>query len=184
VEMLYETRIAVMGAGGVGKSALTIYFVNSKFIEHYDPTIEDSYRKVIEVDGVTWVLEVVDTAGTEQFSAMRDLYMNSCEGFLIVYSVISPATFYEACNIREQACRVKDRDDFPMVLIGNKCDLNEQRAISTVEGQEMAQKWNCSFLETSVKNNFHVQDCFDNLVRQINKLKNIGIKKKSRCSIL
>jgi len=183
---MYETKIGVLGAGGVGKTALTLYYVNNTFISHYDPTIEDSYRKLVEVDGITWHLEIIDTAGTEHFSAMRDLYMSSCEGLLIVYSVTSVSTFYEAINIREQATRVKDSETFPMVLVGNKCDLNEQRGVSTVEGQELAQKWKCVFLEASAQNNYNVKEAFETLVQQVYKSKKHekDAKKKHRCTIL
>ncbi|KXS98824.1 hypothetical protein AC578_2053 [Pseudocercospora eumusae] len=66
-----EYHIAVLGSGGVGKSCLTMQFVQGVFVERYDPTIEDSYRKHIDVDGRHVVLEIMDTAGTEQFTAMR-----------------------------------------------------------------------------------------------------------------
>merc|ERR1712116_118790 len=70
-----EYKIVVLGSGGVGKSALTVQFVQGIFVEKYDPTIEDSYRKQVEVDSQQCMLEILDTAGTEQFTAMRDLYM-------------------------------------------------------------------------------------------------------------
>jgi len=64
-----EYKVVVLGGGGVGKSALTVRFVHSLFVEKYDPTIEDSYRRTINVDGITVSLEVLDTAGTEQVNA-------------------------------------------------------------------------------------------------------------------
>jgi len=62
-----STKIVVLGSGGVGKSAMTVQFVQGIFVERYDPTIEDSYRKMIEVDGNQFMLEILDTAGTEQY---------------------------------------------------------------------------------------------------------------------
>ncbi len=61
-----EFKVVVLGSGGVGKSALTVQFVSGHFMEKYDPTIEDFYRKEIEVDHTPCVLEILDTAGTEQ----------------------------------------------------------------------------------------------------------------------
>ncbi|TNN02977.1 hypothetical protein fugu_000006 [Takifugu bimaculatus] len=83
-----EYKVVVLGSGGVGKSALTVQFVTGTFIEKYDPTIEDFYRKEIEVDSSPSVLEILDTAGTEQFASMRDLYIKNGQGFILVYSLL------------------------------------------------------------------------------------------------
>ena len=74
-------------AGGVGKSALTIQLIQNHFVDEYDPTIEDSYRKQVVIDGETCLLDILDTAGQEEYSAMRDQYMRTGEGFLIVFAV-------------------------------------------------------------------------------------------------
>ena len=73
------------GAGGVGKSALSVRFVQGVFVESYDPTIEDTYLKQIEYKDNSYVLEIIDTAGTEQFVSMRNLYMKAGEVFVVVY---------------------------------------------------------------------------------------------------
>ncbi|MEM9692720.1 MAG: GTP-binding protein [Myxococcota bacterium] len=84
--------------------------MQSIFVEKYDPTIEDSYRKQVEVDGQQCMLEILDTAGTEQFTAMRDLYMKNGQGFVLVYAITSIATFNDLTDLREQILRVKDTD--------------------------------------------------------------------------
>lgn len=88
-----EYKVVVLGSGGVGKSALTVQFVTGTFIEKYDPTIEDFYRKEIEVDCSPSVLEILDTAGTEQFASMRDLYIKNGQGFILVYSLVNQQSF-------------------------------------------------------------------------------------------
>jgi len=100
-----------LGSGGVGKSALTVQFVQGIFVEKYDPTIEDSYRKQVEVDGQQCMLEILDTAGTEQFTAMRDLYMKNGQGFVLAYSITAQSTFNDLQDLREQILRVKVRND-------------------------------------------------------------------------
>lgn len=85
-------------------------YVQKKFLTVYDPTIEDSYRKQQEVDGQQYMLDIIDTAGTEQFRAMRDLYMRNGEGFVLVYSITSKATLDELLEIRDQLNRVKDHE--------------------------------------------------------------------------
>jgi len=72
-----EYRIVVVGSGGVGKSAVTVRFIQGRFTEKYDPTIEDSYRKSVEVDGQACMYDIMDTAGQEEYSALRDQYMKT-----------------------------------------------------------------------------------------------------------
>ncbi|KAF9152100.1 Ras- protein Rap-1b, partial [Mortierella sp. AD011] len=105
-----EYKLVVLGSGGVGKSALTVQFVQSVFVDRYDPTIEDSYRKQVEVDNQQCMLEILDTAGTEQFTAMRDLYMKNGQGFILVFSIILASTFEELGELHRQILRVKDVD--------------------------------------------------------------------------
>jgi small GTP-binding protein len=188
--MLKEYKIVVLGSGGVGKSALTVQFVQGIFVEKYDPTIEDSYRKQVEVDGNQCMLEILDTAGTEQFTAMRDLYMKNGQGFVLVYSIIAQSTFNDLPDLREQILRVKDMDDVPMVLVGNKCDLSDQRVISTEAGESLAKKFNgCAFLESSAKTKVNVEQIFFDLIKQINRKSGgsseIGSSgRKKKCNLL
>ncbi|XP_054517173.1 ras-related protein R-Ras2 isoform X4 [Pan troglodytes] len=127
-------RLVVVGGGGVGKSALTIQFIQSYFVTDYDPTIEDSYTKQCVIDDRAARLDILDTAGQEEFGAMREQYMRTGEGFLLVFSVTDRGSFEEIYKFQRQILRVKDRDEFPMILIGNKADLDHQRqslALST-----------------------------------------------------
>merc|ERR1711872_451529 len=180
-----EYKIVVLGSGGVGKSALTVQFVQGIFVEKYDPTIEDSYRKQVEVDGKQCMLEILDTAGTEQFTAMRDLYMKNGQGFVLVYSITSQSSFDDLAELREQILRVKDTDDVPLVLVGNKCDLEDERVVGKDQGLNLARQFsNCAFMETSAKAKIGVNDIFCDLVRQINQRvpnKSVRDRKHKRC---
>lgn len=169
VSRMREYKIVVLGSGGVGKSALTVQFVQGIFVEKYDPTIEDSYRKQVEVDGQQCMLEILDTAGTEQFTAMRDLYMKNGQGFVLVYSITAQSTFNDLQDLREQILRVKDTDDVPMILVGNKCDLEDERVVGKDQGLNLAKSFSCAFLESSAKAKINVNEIFYDLVRQINR---------------
>ncbi|KAI8804532.1 ras-like protein 1 [Cladochytrium replicatum] len=164
---LREYKIVVVGGGGVGKSALTIQFIQSQFVDEYDPTIEDSYRKQSVVDGETAILDVLDTAGQEEYSAMREQYMRSGEGFLLVYSITSRSSFEEIQMFYQQILRVKDRDWFPVVLVGNKCDLEAERVVGSHEGRELARLMRSRFMETSARLKINVDEAFHSLVRAI-----------------
>ncbi|ELW48586.1 Ras-related protein M-Ras [Tupaia chinensis] len=102
-------KLVVVGDGGVGKSALTIQFFQKIFVPDYDPTIEDSYLKHTEIDNQWAILDVLDTAGQEEFSAMREQYMRTGDGFLIVFSVTDKASFEHVDRFHQLILRVKDR---------------------------------------------------------------------------
>ncbi|KAG9237685.1 ras small monomeric GTPase [Amylocarpus encephaloides] len=163
-----DFNIVVLGAGGVGKSCLTAQFVQNVWIESYDPTIEDSYRKPIDVDGRQCMLEILDTAGTEQFTAMRELYMKTGQGFLLVFSITSQSSLNELAELREQIIRIKDDDNVPIVIVGNKSDLEEGRVISRSKAFSVSQSWgNAPYYETSARRRANVDEVFIDLCRQI-----------------
>jgi len=183
---LREFKCVVMGSGGVGKSALTILNVNGVFVEKYDPTIEDTYRKIYELDGVSYVLEILDTAGTEQYTAQTDFYTRDGHGFVLVYSITSMSSFAEIPGIMERIMRIKNTNKVAMVLCANKCDLVDQRVVMEDEGRSISKKWECLFMETSAKNGINTGKIFPSLIREIVKLHPESDKerRKGRCTIL
>jgi len=148
----HEYKLVVLGGGGVGKSALTIRLVTDNFLDEYDPTIEDTYRKQLLIDDKPAMLDILDTAGQEEFSSMQDQWMRDGKGFLLVYSIISRNSFDEISVIYDKILRVKDKDKVPMVLVGNKADLKDMREVSYEDGSNLAKRWVCPFFETSAKN--------------------------------
>ncbi|ODM17880.1 Ras-like protein [Aspergillus cristatus] len=166
-KFLREYKLVVVGGGGVGKSCLTIQLIQSHFVDEYDPTIEDSYRKQCVVDDEVALLDVLDTAGQEEYSAMREQYMRTGEGFLLIYSITSRQSFEEIMTFQQQILRVKDKDYFPIIVVGNKCDLEKERVVTVEEGEELARQFGCKFIETSAKSRVNVENAFYDLVREI-----------------
>jgi len=166
----------------------THFSLQSHFVEEYDPTIEDSYRKQCVIDDEVAVLDILDTAGQEEFSAMREQYMHTGEGFLLVYSIIDRNSFEEIPKFHRQILRVKDRLEFPMVLVANKADLETERVVSYQEGEELAQQLKIKLVETSAKHKVHVEKAFHDLVRVIRKAQKPDPsekkKKRRKCTIL
>ncbi|KNC98585.1 Ras-like protein [Spizellomyces punctatus DAOM BR117] len=196
-QFLREYKLVVVGGGGVGKSALTIQFIQSHFVDEYDPTIEDSYRKQCVVDEEVALLDVLDTAGQEEYSAMREQYMRTGEGFLCVYSITSRNSFEEISTFYQQILRVKDKDYYPIIIVANKCDLESERVVSTQEGRDLARSFGCKFVETSAKQKINVDEAFYSLVREIRRFNRENDargtsrnspsgrkKKKNKCTIL
>merc|ERR1712072_198681 len=126
-----------------------------------------SYRKQCVIDEEVALLDVLDTAGQEEYSAMREQYMRTGEGFLLVYSITSRQSFEEILTFQQQILRVKDKDYFPMIVVGNKCDLEGEREVLTEEGQNLARQFGCKFIETSAKSRLNVEKAFYDLVREI-----------------
>ncbi|KAJ1564413.1 Ras GTPase ras2, partial [Cladochytrium tenue] len=157
----------------------------------YDPTIEDSYRKQVVIDDESCILEVLDTAGQEEYTALRDQWIRDGEGFLLVYSITSRSTFERIERFKEQLVRVKDTEAVPLMLVGNKCDKVGEREVSREEGVQMARRLRCDFLETSAKTCVNVEKAFYNVVRMI-RAKRGGtapsgprrVEKKPKCTIL
>ncbi|KAI8623125.1 ras-domain-containing protein [Xylariaceae sp. FL1651] len=162
-----EYHVVVLGAGGVGKSCLTAQFVHNEWIESYDPTIEDSYRTQMTVDQRQVVLEILDTAGTDQFVAMRDLYMKTGQGFLLVFSITSASSLNEIAGLRDEIIRIKDDENIPIVICGNKADLEEHRSVPRTRGFAVSQRWGAPYYETSARTKTNVDEVFIDLCRQM-----------------
>lgn len=99
------------------------------------PYLVDSYRKQIVIDDEVALADVLDTAGQEEYSAMREQYMRTGEGFILVYSITSRDSFDEMKTFHKQILQVKKEDSWPMILVGNKNDLPTEREVST-EGMD------------------------------------------------
>ena len=164
-----EFKIVIMGGGGVGKSALTTMYICNNFVKEYDPTIEDSYRKQIVVDGAVALLDILDTAGQDEYSAMRDQYISFGKGFLLAYSITSRISVDELDGIHKSILRAKDADYVPMVLCATKCDLEAERVVPKEEGKRLAESYNCPFFETSAKMHLNIDEAFNELVRVMRK---------------
>ncbi|KAL9098745.1 MAG: hypothetical protein Q9163_005650, partial [Psora crenata] len=186
-------KLVVLGDGGVGKTALTIQLCLNHFVETYDPTIEDSYRKQVVIDSQSCMLEVLDTAGQEEYTALRDQWIRDGEGFILVYSITSRASFTRIRKFHSQIQRVKDSSSAsspatgvsylssplpptmsfpsqggaPVMLVGNKSDRVTDREVSTQEGSALAKEMGCQFVEASAKSCINVEKAFYDVVRSL-----------------
>lgn len=93
-------KVIMVGSGGVGKSALTLQFMYDEFVEDYEPTKADSYRKKILLDGEDVQIDILDTAGQEDYAAIRDNYFRSGEGFLCIFSITEDESFQATQEFR------------------------------------------------------------------------------------
>lgn len=162
-------KVIMVGSGGVGKSALTLQFMYDEFVSDYEPTKADSYRKKVVLDGGEVQIDILDTAGQEDYAAIRDNYFRSGEGFLCVFSITEQESFQATADFREQILRVKDDENIPFLLVGNKCDLEGNRKVSQEEANAKAAEWNVPYVETSAKTNVNVDKAFYDLLQMCSK---------------
>ncbi|CAD7093349.1 unnamed protein product [Hermetia illucens] len=177
-----ERRIAVMGYRSVGKSSLSIQFVEGQFVDSYDPTIENTFSKVTRVNSQDYEVKLVDTAGQDEYSIFPAEYSMDFHGYVLVYSITSQKSFEVVKIIYDKLLDVIGNAHVPIVLVGNKTDLHQERAVSTEEGRKLAESWKASFLEASAKQNESVADIFHQLLLQIER-NNGNAQEKSSCTI-
>src|SRR3990167_2848422 len=187
---MQDVKLDVLGGGGVGKSSFIINFILHIFPEEYDPTIEDSYRKQIMIGEQPVVVDILDTTGEDKYVPLRDRYMSTSEGFIIVYSITNKCSYEEVGLYVEQIARVKDVDHSPTVIVGNKCDLETERQVQTHEGEMLAEKFNAAFFETSAMFGINVYQAVHVLATEVyqsrGKNENTSRKKmanKKECAI-
>ncbi|XP_023494712.1 ras-related protein Ral-A [Equus asinus] len=172
-------KVIMVGSGGVGKSALTLQFMYDEFVEDYEPTKADSYRKKVVLDGEEVQIDILDTAGQEDYAAIRDNYFRSGEGFLCVFSITEMESFAATADFREQILRVKEDENVPFLLVGNKSDLEDKRQVSVEEAKARADQWNVNYVETSAKTRANVDKVFFDLMREIRARKMEDSKEKN-----
>lgn len=161
-------KVCMLGPAGVGKTALAVRLTQSGFFDGHDPTANTDMglMRATVVDEQACVLEIVDPPGDE-FSAMYDSYMRTCDGFVCVYSCTSQASFDAMRGCRERAMIIKDKDHVPILFVASKCDMEADRQVASSEGERLAAEHGHPFYETSAKTGVNVEVAFFELVREV-----------------
>uniref|UniRef100_A0A6B2LKT6 Uncharacterized protein n=1 Tax=Arcella intermedia TaxID=1963864 RepID=A0A6B2LKT6_9EUKA len=180
--------MVVLGAAAVGKSCFVIRWYSSNFVEDYDPTLQDSYRKNIRVDYEDYVLDVYDTAGVDDYQLVRDKFIQIGEGFILMYSITSEDSYREIPNIFNRIESIND-GKLPILLVGNKCDLDGPlRQVKKAEAQLTAETHGWGFFEASAKSDDNVYESIQSIVRSVVAYRRLHtpapVKPKKKCVIL
>lgn len=160
-------KIAIVGSSAVGKSSITVQFVEKHFVESYYPTIENQFFKPITFKGVEYTTEIIDTAGQDEFSIMNQKHFIGIHGYMLIYSITSMNSFEMIKIIKDKILNALGTDEIPICIVGNKCDLESQRQVTFQQGQDLAKSFNAAFIETSAKNNENIDKAFEALISQI-----------------
>ncbi len=169
-------KIVVLGGAAVGKTSLINNYIEHAFKEDYKPTLgANIIRKDVFVDEINAKCRLIlwDLAGQEKYRVVRSLYFQGCVGALLVYDVTRHGTFNDIKELWLKDFKKYVKKEGTYILIGNKIDLEDQRAVPKEEGSQLAEEIKASgFIETSAKTNENVNLAFKNLVYQI--LRNHG----------
>ncbi|GER50832.1 RAB GTPase homolog 1A [Striga asiatica] len=156
----YLFKLLLIGDSGVGKSCLLLRFADDSYLDSYISTIGVDFKiRTVEQDGKTIKLQIWDTAGQERFRTITSSYYRGAHGIIIVYDV----TDMESFNNVKQWLNEIDRyasENVNKLLVGNKCDLAENRAVPYETAKAFADEIGIPFMETSAKNATNVEQAF------------------------
>ena len=140
--------VVVLGKGVVGKTSLIYRFVKDAFPEAHDPTIEDNYKAMVEINNESIEIQIVDTAGEEDYQNMLDQWIDVADGFLLVFAINDKDTFNVLDEKYKRIEKHKEKN-VPIILVGNKCDLENERQVTKEEANQKATAWKAKYIETS-----------------------------------
>ncbi|XP_046882394.1 ras homolog, mTORC1 binding like 1 isoform X2 [Hypomesus transpacificus] len=161
-------KIAVIGYRSVGKSSLTIQFVEGQFVDSYDPTIENTFNKMVSVNGQDFNLQLVDTAGQDEYSIFPQSHSMDIHGYVLVYSVTSMKSF-----------------EVVQVLHDKLLDMvGKIQMIKPEEGKKLADSWGAAFMESSAKENETAVEVFKRIILEMEKADGNGPSEEKKCAVM
>ena len=167
-DKIFEAKVITLGDSGVGKTNFIFRFIEDKFMLNHFSTygIDTKFKNVKLENGYEIKFKIFDTAGQERFKSISNNYIKKANGILLMYDITDKQSFN---NIENWMQTIKDNAGNKMatVLIGTKCDLEEERAIPTEKGKNLAEKFEIHFFETSSKENINIEKAFYDIAEQI-----------------
>ena len=178
MDEVYETKgkifkVIVIGDKSVGKTAIVNRYTKNEFYNKYQSTIgADFYSKKVEFGYESVKLDIWDLSGDEKYNQLFNAYSKDIKGCFIVYDISKKESFdnlNKKFNLIKNIAEFENRD-IAIILVGNKKDLEEERKVTTKEGEEFANKMGCLFFETSAQNNENINEIFEKMLNEINTL--------------
>jgi len=164
-----KRKIAVLGSRSVGKSSLVKAFIENHFVDAYYPTIESTFAKSVTYKGVEYDCHIIDTAGQDEYSPLNTQYAIGIHGYVLVYTITSRNSFNMIQIVYDKIIDFCGLQEVPCVIVGQKCDLVQDRQVEAIEGQRLAEANKAAFLESSAKDNHNVGKVFETVLAEIEK---------------
>ena len=163
-----DIKIITLGDSHVGKSSLIVKYIDNKFSNVYMSTIgfDLKHKQINLKDGTEAKIMIYDTAGQERFKSLAANYIKKANGILLVYDIAEHSTF-ENIGMWMESITEEKGDKLPIVLVGNKADLDDERQVLYKEGKDLAENKGFHFYETSCKNGVNVTECFLDLAELV-----------------
>jgi len=160
-------KLLLIGDSGVGKTCILVRFSEDAFNSTFISTIGIDFKiRTVEIEGKKIKLQIWDTAGQERFRTITTAYYRGAMGIMLVYDVTNEKSFD---NIRNWIRNIEENAsaDVEKMILGNKCDLQESRVVSTERGRVLAEEHGVKFMETSAKSGLNVETAFMTLAKDI-----------------
>ena len=163
----YLFKVLIIGNSGVGKSCLLLRFAEDMFSDNYISTIGVDFKiRKLELEGKSIKLQIWDTAGQERFRTITKSYYRGSNGIVVVYDITDRESFEQVQHWMSEI-DAHAQADVCRLLVGNKCDLAENRVVTLSEAEQFAQHHQLQYLETSAMNGTNVKDAFVKVATQI-----------------
>ncbi|XP_023345273.1 ras-related and estrogen-regulated growth inhibitor [Eurytemora carolleeae] len=182
---LSEVKLVILGAPGVGKSALTVRFLTKRYIGEYDHQSDSRYKHEIAVDGDPVIFEICDTSTKSAVDLPAAELVSWADGLVLVYSITDRSSFTYLKQVFNHiqdvrgVAQVKEKD-VPMLILGNKGDMVHLRQVSSEEGEILAKDFDCNFLEVAAADQVNeIAESFYELCREIS-----AVRRKNKTSLL
>ncbi|KAG5450779.1 Ras- protein Ral-a [Clonorchis sinensis] len=166
-----SVRMCMLGIGSVGKSALTLQFMYDEFVEDYEPTKSSAYKRKVNIEDICVEVDITDTAGQEDYAGINDPFYRNNDGFIVVFSLTDKESLKAVPLILERIVQCRGDEQSPVVLVGNKVDLVDERAVPAESAIQLAQKWQIPYLETSARTRHNLEEAYMILIRELVRLK-------------
>jgi len=163
-------KLLTIGDSAVGKTCLISQFARDSFNPNFITTIGIDYKiKEVELNGKKYKLLIWDTAGQERFRTITTSYFRGCQGILLVYDITNLKTFQNVNSWIQQIQKVnKDSEQsVKKILVGNKCDMTDERQVTTEQGRALAEEQKIPFIETSAKDDINVTEAFMKITEDV-----------------
>ena len=147
-----DFTIVVLGKGTVGKTSLIFQYIKKSCPTDHDPTVEDSYTTQIRTfTGEERQFKILDTAGEDDYQTMIDEWIKAANGFLLLFAINDKESFE---SLKAKVVRIKknNKGDLPIILVGNKCDLESSREVEKQSAMDYAKTIGAKYYETSALN--------------------------------